>query len=288
MTDVKDKIFLVTGATGKQGGATARNLLKAGAKVRALTRKPESLPALALKKLGAEVVKGNLNDADSLELAMNGAYGVFSVQNSWEMGTDEVKQSQNLADVAKKNNVQHLVFASVARCDDHPNLKHFESKHKSELYLKEIGIPFTVLRPVYFMDNLKPDAKMVGVSWENLRKCLGKKSTMQMIACEDIGWFAANAFLHPEEWIGKTVDIAGDNVTYYETLIAYQKVFGKKPSHYRLLTLILMMMVSDARRMFEWYREPRFNADIQALRKIHPGLKTIQTYFKGLTGGLIY
>ena len=125
-------------------------------KVRALTRKPDGKSAEKLKSLGIEVVKGNLNDAVSVNEAMKGVTGVYSLQNGWEMGTDEYKQNKIVADAALKNNVAHLVFASISRCDDNPGLTHFASKYKSEQYLKECGIPFTSLRAVYFMDNLNP------------------------------------------------------------------------------------------------------------------------------------
>lgn len=227
MATIQDKIILVTGATGKQGGATARHLIKAGVKVRALTRKPESKNSEALRTLGIEVYKGNLNDTASIDNAMKNVYGVFSLQNGWEFGTDEQKQNKNITDAAKENNISHLVFASIASCDNNPNLKHFDSKQKSELYIKQSGIPFTFLRAVYFMDNLKPNAQAASGSWEMLKQNLGASTTLQVIACEDIGWFAANSFLHPEIWIGKTLDIAGDNVTYNQAKSAYNKVFGK-------------------------------------------------------------
>lgn len=277
---LEDKIILVTGATGKQGGATARHLVAAGVKVRALTRKPDSKAAEALKELGIEVVKGNLNYVASVNEVMKNVYGVFSIQNGWEFGTDEAKQNKNIADAAKQHGIGHLVFASIARCDDNPNLKHFVSKYKSEQYLKESGIPLTALRAVYFMDNLKPNAQGLGLSWEMLRKNLGSKTTLQMIACEDIGWFAANAFLNPKEWIGKTIDIAGDNVTYPEALAAYEKIFGITPKHSKLFAVIVRLLLSDVRKMFEWYREPCFNADIDHLKKIHPGLLRLEDYFR--------
>jgi len=81
MTTLLDKIILVTGATGKQGGATARHLIKLGFKVRALTRKPEGKSAKALNALGIEVIKGNLNDINSLDPAVKGVYGIFAVTN---------------------------------------------------------------------------------------------------------------------------------------------------------------------------------------------------------------
>ena len=236
MTALQDKIVLVTGATGKQGGATARNLIKAGVKVRALTRKPDSNSANTLRTLGIEVVKGNLNDTNSLDKAMQGVYGV-SIQ-FWEFGTGkkEVIQNKNLTDLAKKHNVQHFVLASIARCDDNPNLAHFVTKYECEKYIQSSGLPYTFLRAVYFMDNLKPNEQGSTFHWAVLPGILGTKTTLQMISTADIGWFAANSFLHPEEYINKTLDIAGDEVTYPQLLDAYKKVFNAEPKKPSLLT----------------------------------------------------
>lgn len=108
-----------------------------------------------------------------------------------------------------------------------------------------------------------------------------------MIACEDIGWFAANALLHPQEWVGKTLDIAGDNVTYAQMHEAYSKNLGtnpKKSAFARLLIPLLLLLAPEIDKMFKWYREPRFTADIGLLRKMHPGLMRLEDYFKSLNG----
>ena len=181
MTTLKNKIILVTGATGKQGGATARNLINTGVKVRALTRKPESSSANALRTLGIEVVKGNLNDINSLDPAMQGVYGVFSVTNFWEMGTGkkEVIQNKNLTDLAKKHNVKHFVFASIARCDDNPNLAHFVTKYECEKYIQSSGLPYTFLRAVYFIDKQKPNDKGETFAWSLQASILVTKEKRQ-------------------------------------------------------------------------------------------------------------
>lgn len=279
---MKEKIFLVSGATGKQGGATARHLLKSGVKVRALTRKPEGKRAQALHAAGIEVVKGDFNDPTSLDAALQGIHGVFSVQNFWEFGTGkkETTQCQNLTDAAKRQGVEHLVFASIARCDDNPNLAHFVTKYENEKYIQQSGVPFTFLRAVYFMDNLQPKADGVSFHWSIMEKTLGENGTMQMIACEDIGWFVAKALLNPGEWIGKTLDIAGDNVTYTQMLAAYQKSFGTTPLRSPLSKFLIPLLLPEIRKMFNWYREPRFHADIESLQKIHPGLMSLEDFFK--------
>ena len=282
MTALQDKIILVTGATGKQGGATARNLIKAGVKVRALTRKPDSNSANYLRTLGMDIVKGNLNDINSLDQAMQGVYGVFSVTNFWEKGTGkiEVDHNNNLTDIAKKHNVQHFVLASIARCDDNPNLAHFVTKYECEKYIHSSGLPYTFLRAVYFMDNLKPNEQGATFHWAVLPDILGTKTTLQMISTADIGWFAANSFLHPEQYLNKTLDIAGDEVTYPQLLDAYKKVFNAEPKRSNLMKFLLMNMMPEIKKMMNWYREPRFTADIKHLRTIHPSLTKIEDYFR--------
>ena len=107
-----EKTILITGATGKQGGATLRHLAKRGGfKLRAMTRKPDGDAAKALSALGAEVVAGDLNDAASLERAVAGAWGVFAVQNTWEAGVEgEEEQGKRFAKIARDKGVQHFVY----------------------------------------------------------------------------------------------------------------------------------------------------------------------------------
>src|SRR5213079_323018 len=106
--------ILVTGATGQQGGAVARELLARKHTVRAMTRKPDSDAAKALARQGAEVVKGDLDDAESLRRALQGAWGVFAVQNTWEAGVEGVEtQGKRIAELARKAGVQHYVYTSV-------------------------------------------------------------------------------------------------------------------------------------------------------------------------------
>ena len=113
-----DRVVLVTGATGSQGGAVARELLAKGWKVRALTRKPDSDGAKALAKLGAEVVTGDLDDAASLQRALTGAWGVWAVQNTWEAGVEkEEDQGKRLAKLAREVGVRHFVYSSVGSAD---------------------------------------------------------------------------------------------------------------------------------------------------------------------------
>ena len=144
------RTILVTGATGQQGGAVARELLERGFGVRALTRDPEKPVARELAERGAEVVRGDLDDRPSLERALEGVHGVFSVQQFFEAGYEgEVRQGSGLAEAAKAADVSHLVYSSVGSAHRDTGLPHFESKWEVE----ESGVGYTILRPVFFMQN---------------------------------------------------------------------------------------------------------------------------------------
>ena len=122
-------MILVSGATGQQGGAVARNLLEWGFTVRALTRDTDKAAARELADLGAEVVSGDLEDRASIERVLDGVYGVFSVQQFMETGVEgEVRQGVLLADAAKAAGVEHLVYSSVGSAHRDTGIPHFESK----------------------------------------------------------------------------------------------------------------------------------------------------------------
>src|SRR5690606_35954865 len=117
-----ERVVLVTGATGRQGGAVARQLLRRGGfRVRALTRDPARPAARALADAGAEVVRGDMDRPETLRPALDGAYGVFSVQNFWETGYErEIQQGIALADAAHAAGVQHFVYSSVGSAHARP------------------------------------------------------------------------------------------------------------------------------------------------------------------------
>lgn len=275
------KTILVTGATGKQGGAAARHLMKAGFAVRGLTRDPNSKKAKLLSSLGAEMVKGNLNDIQSLDKAADGVYGIFAVTNYWESGTGkkEVIQNQNLCKVANKHAISHYILASICRCDDHPDLAHFETKNQCEKHVQSVGLPYTFLRAVYFMDNLNPNEQGASFHWAVLPTILAEKGSLQMISTDDIGWFAAHAFQHPDKFVNTTLDIAGDEVTYKQVLDAYVRVFNAEPRKSEFFRFIAMNFFKDIKRMFNWYKNPVFQTNINNLKLLNPSLKSVEDHF---------
>ena len=144
---------LVTGATGKQGGAVARLLLDHGHAVRALTRKPEAPAARALADKGAELVTGDLTDRAAMDSAVRGVDAVFAMGTPYGGTETETKQGVTAADAAKAAGA-FLVYTSVANADKKTGIPHFDSKLAVEKHLRTIGAEATIIAPVYFMENL--------------------------------------------------------------------------------------------------------------------------------------
>ena len=150
------RVIAISGATGQQGGATARELFGKGFTVRALTRQPDSDAAKALQAQGAEVVNVELDDEASIRQALEGAWGAYAVQNTWTAGVDgEEAQGHRFAKVARDAGVQHFVYASVASADRQTGIPHFDNKFRVENTVRSLAFPsYSVIRPVFFFSNL--------------------------------------------------------------------------------------------------------------------------------------
>ena len=279
---MNNKIIAVTGATGQQGGAVTRKLLADGWQVRALTRDVNKPAAQELKALGAELIAGDMDNRAELDAAFKGAYGVFSVQNFWlpNVGFEgEIKQGKAVADAAKAAGVQHLVYSSVGSAHRGMGQKHFESKWIIEQYIHTLNVAYTILRPVFFMDNHNWSRAYI-LSGTYTGMGLRPEKGVQSIAVEDIGVFAALAFADPKNYIGKTIELAGDELTEKETAAVFSKVIGRP--------VTLAAPTGNGRRaseeemiaMFSFFNGEGYDADIAALRKLHPGLLSFEQYLR--------
>src|SRR5260221_7554371 len=145
---------VVTGSTGKQGGAVARGLLERGHKVRAVTRDPNSSQAKSLANAGATLVAASLEDTAAITKALDGASSLFAMTTPFGGGTEaETRQGVAVADAAKAAGV-HLVFTSVGSANRQTGVPHFDSKYEVEKHIADIGVRATILGPAYFMENL--------------------------------------------------------------------------------------------------------------------------------------
>ena len=223
------KTILVIGATGHQGGAVVDALLRTDFSLCAMIRNMGSDEAQALKKRGVEMVLGDLDDYDSLIRAMNGAYGAFSMLNFMDAGVQkEEERGKRVADAAKKAAVQHFIYSSVGGAERNTGIPHFESKWHVEQHIREPDLPYSIVRPTTFMTNLME--LPVNMCFGAFSRMRGENmKPLQMIAVQDIGKWVAHIFLNRERFLGKAVEIAGDEVDFTKMMNTYKKVYGKTP-----------------------------------------------------------
>ena len=275
-----ERLIVVAGATGKQGGAVARSLLERGFQVRALTRNPQKPEAQALADQGAEVVQGDMEDRSSMERTLEGAYGNFSVQNFGEAGYDgEVRQGKTVADAAKAAGVEHFVYSSVGSAHRQTGIPHFESKWEIEEHVRQIGLPYTILRPVFLMQNWEWTREMI--LGGTLAQPFDPDKAFQQVAVEDVGAFAAIAFENPDRWIGREVDLAGDEQSMTEIADTFSRVIGREVSYYQVPWDQFEEQVGEEVTLnSRWINDVGYEADIAALRQEYPELTNFERYLR--------
>lgn len=236
--------ILVTGATGKQGGAVVAALLQAGRSVRAITRDPQSSAAQALAAQGVEVVKGDFNDTASLDAALVGVDGVFSMQMGSHPGDPETEivTGKALIEAASRAGVRVVVHTSVARAGDQQNFIGWDEGRWEPLYwnnksavnemVKAAGFPYwVILKPSLIMENLIPP--MVSIMYPSLAErgqfntAIAPDTRLDWIAAQDIGKFAAAAFADPERFHGHEIDLAAETITLPDLSAKLSKATGK-------------------------------------------------------------
>lgn len=282
MGDAERRV-LVTGATGKQGGAVASHLLESGDfGVRALTRDPAQPAARALAERGAEVVEGDLDDRASVERSVSGVYGVFSVQNFWETGFDrEVEQGVRLADAAREADVEHFVYSSVASADRDTGLAHFDSKWRIENHIRELGLPYTIFRPVFFMDNWEVPMLRNMILAGTIAQPLSPDRPFQQVAVDDIGGFVALALGDRDAWLGRELDLAGDERTMPEIAAAFSEAIGRDVIYHQVPWDDYRGAAGEEfYRMYRWFEEVGYDVDVAALRRIEPDLTSLDAFLE--------
>ncbi|HEY5622938.1 MAG TPA: NmrA/HSCARG family protein [Gammaproteobacteria bacterium] len=272
------RIILVTGATGTQGGAVARELNARGYRVRGLTRNPDSAASRQLAELGIEMVRGDFDDPESLDAALEGAYGAFSVQQYRGVGVDgEIRQGKAFADAAKRAGVEHFVYTSVAKAALDTGVPQFDSKLVIEDYIGTLGIPYTILRPASFMSSFEAfrEEAAAGEFWGPLPPELARV----YIAPRDIGRFAAEAFDRPEQWLGTVTSIAGDRISYADIAAAMSRVMGTTVVYRQIPWDEYVESATDtAIAREQWYMENTDPVDVEALREQYDWLMSMEDY----------
>jgi uncharacterized protein YbjT (DUF2867 family) len=259
---------VVTGSTGKQGGAVARGLLERGHKVRAVTRDPNSSQAKLLAKAGAKLVAASLEDAVGIREALEGATSLFAMTTPFGGTEAEIRQGVAAADAAKAAGV-HLVFTSVGSANRQTGVPHFDSKYEVEKHIVKVGVRATILAPVAFMENLyfikEKLAKGIYAS------ALPPTRALAQIAVSDIGAVAVRVLEDSARFTGKRFDLAGDELTGNDAMSILSRVTGRNFAYFQVpLDVVRQRMGEDAVKMYEWFDRVGFAVDRAALRREFP------------------
>jgi uncharacterized protein YbjT (DUF2867 family) len=280
MPSKNSKTILVTGATGKQGGAVLRHARQANFTVRAFTRDPNAPNARGLVGRGTEVVGGNLNDPSSISRALDGAWGVFSVQALSDDGVEgEVRQGINVADAAKRSRISHLVYSSVASADRHTGIPHFESKFRIEEHIRGTGLSWTIIRPVFFMENWLGMRDSIEAG--EIALPLEPSVRMNLVAVDDIGGFATLAFLHPGKWQGKVMEIAGDELTLEELAARFGAMIGREVRYRQVPWDEFEQKAGrEMTLMYRWFQDHGYQVSIPDARREYPALTSFEKWLR--------
>jgi uncharacterized protein YbjT (DUF2867 family) len=260
---------VVTGGTGKQGGAVVKSLLERGHEVRVVTRSTDSAKAKEFANAGITLVRASLEDTAALTKALEGATSLFAMTTPFEGGTQaETRQGISAADAAKAAGV-HLVFTSVGSANRETGVPHFDSKYEVEKHIAKIAVRATVLAPVYFMENLHFGKEQLakGIYAAPLSPTRG----LAQVAVADIGAVAVRLLEDPGRFAGKRLDLGGDELTGNDVVAILSRVTGRRFTYFQVpLDLIRQRMGEDAVKMYEWFDRVGYTIDRDALRREFP------------------
>ena len=309
------KLIAVLGATGAQGGGLVRAILAdpdSPFTVRALTRNPDSPAAKELAAAGAEVVAADIDDTASLTKAFQGAHGVYGVTFFWAHFSPEreVANARSIAEAAKAAGVAHVIWStfedardSIPLDDDRmPTLggkykvPHFDAKAEGNRFFTELGVPTTFLLTSFYWDNLihfgsGPKRGEDGVL--DFVLPMGDKK-LPGIAAADIGACAYGIFKRGDEFIGKTVGIAGEHLNGAEMAAALTQALGEPVRHQAVSPDTYRSFgfpgADDLGNMFQFKAEANAmytgNRPVALSRELHPGLQTFAQWLEANASGI--
>jgi uncharacterized protein YbjT (DUF2867 family) len=284
------KTILVIGATGAQGGSVARHLLARGEfTVRAFTRNPASDAANELRRLGAEVVQGSLDDRASVRAALEDVYGVFGVTNYWEHFAKELEHGRNLINAVAGSQVEHFVFSSLRSVYKESNgelsAPHMDLKYELEEYTRSLGIASTFVHVAFYYDNFfsffPPQKSEDGTYRFGFPQ---GDTPLAGVAAEDIGGPVAAIFENPAGFIGKTVGIAGEDLTGRDFAAIMSAVSGKEVHYNHIPREVFAAFgfpgADDLADMFDFNRRfiPNRDADVRLSRTLYPAMQTFEQW----------
>lgn len=262
---------LVTGATGRQGGVLARSLLNQGHRVRALIRNEEHQDISRLRSLGAEISKGDFEDQDSLVRAMRDVSTVFAMSTPAGIGFEaEIRHGKNLAQAAKEVGVQHYIYSSAAGANRSTGVSLLEAKVKIEQWIRNIGLPFTIIGSVFFMENLFAVLERAELAQGRVSLPLPRLCKLQQVALEDFASFVTLVIENRDQFLGRRLDIASDELTGIKIAEVLGKVTGRQLIYSEMAPEAIQEENSDLVGFYEWLGNGGMKVNIELLRRQFP------------------
>jgi uncharacterized protein YbjT (DUF2867 family) len=282
------RIIAVVGATGLQGGAVTRRVLRDGWPVRALTRNPDGKKARALAELGVEVVKADSSDPASLERALDGVHGVFSVQNHHISGyEEEARQGKQVAEVAKRVGVAQVVYSGAGPGVKGSGVGSWETKLEVAAYIRSLDLPVTVFHPTAFMELMtEPKFFPPASVWHLMPKLMGPARPVGWLAVEDLAVIVAKAFGDPDRFVGREVVLASDVRSIDDCRAIWREVTGRSPRRLPMPRWLFERFAgTDETTMWRWLAANEVDFDTGPTLAIHPEALTVREWLSGKVGG---
>lgn len=265
--------ILVTGITGNQGGALARELLDDGYTVRGVTRDPSSDKAKAIRARGAEIVQGDFEKPDTIVDAARGVDVAYIMSTPFEEGTKaETRQGLNAVDAVTDAGVGHIIYSSVADADKETGIPHFESKVPVERRVKEGHIPWTIVGPVWYRENLLSPWWLPALKEGKLTMAMSGDRSLQNISVPEVGRFNAHVVRNHERFAGEQIDLASDATTP-ETMARLVGAAADVDIEFvRVPQSEARKENEDFARMQDWFERVGYDVDIDGLRRRYPDI----------------
>ena len=262
------KKVLVSGATGQQGGSVVNALLKDGHHVIGFTRNPDSPKAKKLIDQGVEMIKGDFHDSSSILETMKKVDTVFAMTTPFENGIEEeTQQGIDFMNIAIQAEVGHFIYSSVGDAHKSTGIPHFDSKYRVEEYIQKAGIPYTIVAPVYFMDNLMFPWNIESLKGGKLTAAMPGDRKLQQVAVEDIGKFVGHVVNDRDAMFGKRINLAGDDLSGNDVARILSGITGKNIVYEGFSPDYLREQSEDLAIMYEWFDKVGYEGNLDELKK---------------------
>lgn len=236
-----------------------------------MSRKPDSAAANELRKIGAEVVAGDLGDRASVERAAKGVDAAYLVATPYEQGVEaETRFGITGLDGIRAAGVPYVVYSSVSDADRKTGIPHFDSKSKIEEHLKGLGSEYSIVAPVFFMENMFAPWVAGGFAQGVLATGILSDRKLQVISLPEIAEFTTLAIEQPRSFRGKRINIASDELTVTEIARELSEISGRKVVYHAIPLDEVRKQSEDFAKMYDWFNRVGYSVNIAKLKRDYP------------------